>query len=339
MAVTAGLQVTYEPATERLATAGYGLEKYPCYGGVNPYDLGELFEDPGSRSRLVERVVSAHPDVVTTVTAPHFYVAGLDTAHLNVALAEETWLSQHKPVRAVVTIANKVAKSYAAVIAGEYADAGIRAVELRLSPLGGDDEGLAKLREAFAVLDAFRAAGLHVTLRQSGTIGHLAVALGHADDYSVGVGMLEQVNHSSVVWRQKQPPKPREDDDTGGGPTAGVYLGGLEATTRRKTAAQLLENTSIRTRIGCRIDACGESIRGPLVDVRTHYLHSRASAMAEMLRVPAPWRATAQLERLKGAIDLRRRVNQHYLSPEVNELKLRTLRSLVDDVEAQRQAS
>lgn len=81
-ATAAGVWVTYEPATERLATDGFGLEKYACYTG-RPYHVGDLFASPSQRSALVETVIHAHPGVTTVVSAPHFYVDHLDTAHLN----------------------------------------------------------------------------------------------------------------------------------------------------------------------------------------------------------------------------------------------------------------
>jgi hypothetical protein len=93
------------------------------------------------------------------------------------------------------------------------------------------------------------------------------------------------------------------------------------------------------TTLGCRTGACGESIRGPLVDVRGHYVHSRADAMAAMLETPSAWRATAELDRLRSSLDLRRLVNQRYVGGEVQELRLRSMHSLIDSIETQRQAS
>ena len=55
------------------------------------------------------------------------------------------------------------------------------------------DEGVRKVRSAFAVLQAFSDAGLTVTAGLSGNIGQVALALGHAGHYSVGIGMRERV--------------------------------------------------------------------------------------------------------------------------------------------------
>jgi hypothetical protein len=190
-----------------------------------------------------------------------------------------------------------------------------------------------------AIVDAFKAAGLQVVLGYSGNIGQTAVALGHAAHYSVGVGLREQVNHSGTITRQKEPPK---ESSTGGGhfgAVAGIYLPGPAATVGRKAGKALLENTDIRTRIGCRIGGCGKSVAGPAADPREHYLHARAGEMAAMLARPAPWRASMEKDRLGRALELRELINGKYLGGDVRPLGTRTLRSLIDDIDVERAES
>lgn len=170
-------------------------------------------------------------------------------------------------------------------LAAEYAGAGIRAIETRFSPLGGDDEGIRKIRTTFGELDQFREHGMTVTLGLSGNIGRAALAMGHADAYSVGLGMLEKVNHAQTMARYRKAPDP--DKDQGGGAAGGIYLPRLGATVSAKAARQLLSHTDIRTRVGCRIGGCRSSVTGPLDNRRAHYLHSRASEVADMLTRPA----------------------------------------------------
>lgn len=141
--------------------------------------------------------------------------------------------------------------------------AGITRLELRLTPVGGDDESLRKIRSVFAICAAFTAAGIEVTLGASGNIGHAAVALGHAAHYSVGVGLLEQVDDKAAINRQAAPPKPVEDKKQNRGAIAGIYLPGLMGVVGRQHGAVLLANTDIRTKIGCRLDSCGTNIKGP----------------------------------------------------------------------------
>lgn len=119
-------------------------------------------------------------------------------------------------------------------LASEYAGAGITIIEVRFSPLGGDDEGIRKIRRVFTVLDEFREHGMNVTLGLSGTIGRAALALGHADAYSVGVGMMEKVNHAQTVARYRQAPDP--DKEQGGGAAAGIYLPGWGQGVRQGCA-------------------------------------------------------------------------------------------------------
>lgn len=335
-AVDAGLDVYWEPAAERLAEAGFGLHKFPLWNG-QPYGIDSLSANQAARAALVDLTIEKHPALVTHVTAPHFYVTDERTAHLNVDLAERTRLAvgEDKPTRAVITVSTTALSRLGLDLAAEYARAGISNVEIRFSPFGGDDEGIRKIRTAFGVLDQFREHDLTVTLGQSGNIGRAALAMGHADAYSVGLGMLEKVNHSQTMARYRKAPDP--DKDQGGGAAGGIYLSRLGATVRAKAARQLLSHTDIRTRVGCRIGSCRNSVTGPLDDRRAHYLHSRSNEVAEMLRRPAPWRGAMEVDRLNEAIGLRERVNEHYLSDDVHKLGTRTLRSLIDEIEHEQQ--
>ncbi len=335
-AVDAGLDVYWEPAAERLAEAGFGLDKFPLWNG-QPYGIDSLSANQAARAALVDLTIEKHPAPVTHVTAPHFYVTDERTAHLNVDLAERTRLAvgEDKLTRAVITVSTTALSRLGLDLAAEYARAGISNVEIRFSPFGGDDEGIRKIRTAFGVLDQFREHDLTVTLGQSGNIGRAALAMGHVDAYSVGLGMLEKVDHSRTMARYRKAPDP--DKDQGGGAAGGIYLSRLGATVPAKAARQLLSHTDIRTRVGCRIGSCRNSVTGPLDDRRAHYLHSRSNEVAEMLRRPAPWRGAMEVDRLNEAIGLRERVNEHYLSDDVHKLGTRTLRSLIDEIEHEQQ--
>ena len=81
-----------------------------------------------------------------------------------------------------------------------------------------------------------------VTLGLSGNIGRDAVAMGHADAYSVGLGMLEKVNHAQTMARLRKEPDP--DKEQGGGAAGGIYLSRLGATVSAKAARQLLNHTA-----------------------------------------------------------------------------------------------
>jgi hypothetical protein len=334
-AIEARVHVYWEPAAERLAAPGFDLDKLPLWAG-QPYDIDHLSHDLAARAALVGLTIEKHPALATHVTAPHFYVTTERTARLNVDLAERTRLvlGHDKPTRAVVTVATTSINRLGIDLAAEYAGAGIQDIEIRFSPLGTDDEGIRKIRTVFTVLDQFREHGMTVTLGLSGNIGRAALALGHADAYSVGLGMLEKVNHSQIMARYRKAPDPEKG---GGGAPGGIYLPRLSATVPAKAARQLLSHTDIRTRVGCRIGTCRNSVTGPLDNRRAHYLHSRSSEVAETLRRPAPWRGAMEIDRLNEAIALRERVNNHYLSDEVHKLGTRTLRSLIDEIEHEQQ--
>jgi len=335
-AVEAGLRVYWEPAAERLADVGFGLDKLPLWTG-QPYDIDDLAEDQAARAALVGLTVEKHPALVTHITAPHFYVTDERTARLNVDLAERTRLAvgKDKPTRAVITVSTTALGRLGIDLAAEYAGAGISDVEIRFSPLGGDDEGIRKIRTAFGVLDQFRERDLSVALGLSGNIGRAAVAMGHADAYSVGLGMLEKVNHAQTMARYRKEPDP--DKKQSGGAAGGIYLSPLGATLSAKAARQLLSHTDIRTRVGCRIGSCRNSVTGPLDNRWAHYLHSRSNEMAETLRRPPQWRGAMEIDRLTEAIALRERVNEHYLSDDVHKLHTRTMRSLIDEIQHEQQ--
>lgn len=337
VATTTGAQVYFDPATERLTTPGFELPEAPYFNGA-PYDADHLAADPVARARLVARVLEGHPAEVSAVTPPHFLVHDARSANLNIVLAADTLNSTDKPVRATVLLSRRYGTRAAAELALQYAQAGIRQVELRITPLGGDEESLAKIKSVFAIADAFTNLGLSVTLGLSGNIGQAAVALGHTEHYSVGIGMLERVDHAGAINRQTSPPKPSPEGEEGQGPRgalAGIYLPGAAATVSRKAGAALLGHTDIRLRLGCRLDDCGRSVAGPAQDPRAHYLHARAHEMDQVLRQPPRWRATREIDRLRRAVELRELINQRYRLPDVPELKTRTLRSLIDDIQGE----
>ncbi|HUU96292.1 MAG TPA: hypothetical protein VM487_11175 [Phycisphaerae bacterium] len=59
-AIDAGLQVYWEPAVERLAEEGFGLDKFPLWTG-QPYNIDNLSADQAARAALVGLTVEKHP--------------------------------------------------------------------------------------------------------------------------------------------------------------------------------------------------------------------------------------------------------------------------------------
>ncbi|MDP9027618.1 MAG: hypothetical protein M3N46_08665 [Actinomycetota bacterium] len=335
VAVAAGIKVLYDPRTERLEHDGLTLNGLPGYTGT-PYDLNALAANLSSRQVLAEMILQAHPDVVTEVTPPYFYARDERGGQLNLALAEATQLLTDKPVRPVLLLKARFDKALAMNLAQEYVRAGFREIDLRFTPLGGENDSIAKIRSVFAIADSFRVAGLRVVLGRSGNIGQAAFALGHVDGYSMGLGQMEHVNHSTDISRQKRPPKLDENGKKKGGVWQGVYLPGIAATVSVKRARQLLGHSDVRTRLGCRIDACANSLLGPLTDYRSHYLHSRVADVNRLLDSPPAWRAKLETDRLRRAVELRELVNSNYRAATEPMLQTRTLTSLLDGIEEER---
>lgn len=337
-----GVDVLYDPRTERLAYPDPAdrTSHLPGYTGA-PYDLAVLAARPDLRERLAHQVLDAHPDEVTITTPPSFYIVDQHSASLNLALAEEFALASQKPTRPRVLISSRLPLFVASELAAEYVRVGITEIDLRMSPMSGESEGIRKIRHVFKVADIFRNAGLRVVLGNSGNLGQVAFALGHVDAYSVGIGENEHVNHATKLGTQVKPQKVKLDGEgkKKGGVWEGIYLPGLAYTVSRKVGVALLGHSDIRTRIGCRIDACATSISGPLRDYKTHYLHSRSVEMSNLLGKPAAWRATAEIDRLQRALELRQLVNDNYRPASQPVLKTRTLSSLLEDLHEERRTA
>lgn len=333
---SAGVAVHFDPATERMTHPGFTVPGAPyCTGRL--HDPARLVHETDARARLVAAVLSAHPDTVTAITPPHYLVHDERSANLNLVLADDAVrASTTVPVRAVLLMTRTYGIKAAAQLAAQYAQVGVRDLELRLTPVGGEEESLAKVRSVFTIATAFTAAGLRVSLGHSGNIGHAAVALGHVEHYSVGVGLLEHVDHAGTLSSQTAPPRLAPAEGKDGGPRgalAGIYLPGLAATLPRAAGRALLSHTDTRLKVGCRTGTCATSVAGPAQDVRGHYLHARAAEMDQTLAQPSRWRATREIDRLRRAVQLREMINERYRMDGVPVLRTRTLRSLVDDIQ------
>lgn len=175
------------------------------------------------------------------------------------------------------------------------------------------------------------AVGMIVTLGHSGNIGQTALALGHVEAFSVGIGMGERVDHASAIGRPVRP-APDDGDAVHFGAQARVYLPDPAVLVDRRHAQVLLANREIRGRISCRLGNCGDDIAGPAADPREHYLHSRSEQVAQLLGRPSAWRLTMELDRLQRALDLREIINRAHLPDGAHPLKTRTLRSLLEDI-------
>jgi hypothetical protein len=154
-----------------------------------------------------------------------------------VDLARRTLVASPLGLRAVLMASREylVKGDTAKRLAACYAAAGIESVDLRLSPLGGEDESVRKVRSALEIVRVFRDGGLQVHLGYQGHLGQTALALGLVEGFSVGVGMREQINHASAIARQAHP---RDDDELAGvnrGALAGVHLSEAAATIPRGT--------------------------------------------------------------------------------------------------------
>lgn len=339
----AGIDVLYDPRTERMADIDPDgqLSGLSAYGGAQ-LDIDQLASNSQLRDDLVHRVLEAHPVQTTIVTPPGFFIDSERTARLAVDLAEATRLASDARIRPVLFLSSRLPIATQTTLAQELVSAGIRDVDLRVSPFSGENDSVRKIRQAFQTVDRFRDAGLDIVLGHSGNIGQVAVALGHAAGYSVGIGQNEHVDFKSTLRRQVNPPKKKLDEHgkaIGGGSWEGIYLPGLAVTVSRRVGEALLDHSDIRTRIGCRIDGCATALKGPLNDSRLHYLHARAAEMEILQSRPQQWRAKIETDRLTRALELRTLVNEKYRADGEPVLKTRTLMSLLDGIREEQEAA
>jgi hypothetical protein len=263
------------------------------------------------------------------------------SAQLNLDLVAETLGSGDAEVRAILLARrDRLAQpGVAAELAKRYADTGVTALDLRLSPLGANNDGSRKVRTAFEIIDTFNAEGISVNLGLQGNLGQTALALGIVGGFSVGIGVRESIDHGSAIAAQQ---KPRSKSDKFFGAQPGIWLHGAEVVVPRRVAQALFADPGIRSRLACSIGACGASVGGPLADARTHYIHSRTAEVVTMLSRPTRWRVSHEEARLVRAIDMRAIVNGHLPSKidqtPVHPVKTRLLEVLVAEIAWRQQA-
>jgi hypothetical protein len=323
----AGVTVRLDLLMERLTNPGfdYGPLPFTPEGGINKR---KLRTSRAERSRLIDAALEFQQQVASEPVAPHVFLADERDHDLMLAFAEETLHVVGSSDVRVVVAANRdrlgVAEGEPArELAEHLATFGVSNVELRLSPTGDPDMSLSKLRSVFNVIEAFEENIDKVVLGYQGIIGPVAIALGLTDGFSVGVGLREKYDYSSL--RQ-----PRSGGANSFGPQPGVYLPSAGSTVTKRMAAALYKDPSIRSRLRCPYQCCKGDIEGPARDPRTHYLHSRTGQLTEMLDKPMAWRARMEQSRLQGALDTAAIINDGHVPEASHPIKTRTLRSLIE---------
>lgn len=246
-------------------------------------------------------------------------------------MTAQHYAASNKPIRAVLAGSRPflVAQSNLRRALSAFAKVGVNHVDIRISPLGGDDEGPAKVRAVFGALAGVSDIEIGRTLGFQGLLGHAAVALGLVDDYSVGVGYWESFNHAAVISRQRAT---HNRGKPARAAVPGVYFPSLAATVPRQIGRQLLSNVDVRSRLACRIDSCAADIGLAAADPRPHYLHSRTTEVGELLRFPPAWRPNAEKEKLDKAARFRRLINEQLLPAAATPLGTRTLETLAKEL-------
>lgn len=325
------VDVLVDPMTDRLVAPGYRTKDLN-YADRYPLDL-KLLRRFSQQADLVERVLDYQSEAATMLIPPYFYADSSDVVDLNIVLAslgEEKARSSGVGVRPVLAVSRVLLADldYAKKIAFEYVARGVRGIELRLSPLGDENDGPLKIGSALAIVDVFHRAGLSTVLGLTAVVGQSAFALGLVESYSTGIGYREQTNYVSSLARQR---RPAVQGKGGFGPTAGVYLPTAEITISKKLADELYRDTAIRSRLVCNLGNCERDIRGAVVDARPHYLHAKARLAEETLARPVRWRPAQEVSRLTRALEFRENMNRNFL--ETSPLKTNAAKALISEIE------
>ncbi|MBP6136723.1 hypothetical protein [Candidatus Neomicrothrix sp.] len=270
-----GLDVLWDPATWRLATQGFVAEHCDYATGA-ALGVEALILDKLAQRRLVHQVCQAHSPAVTRFIPPYVQITERQHAILNRDMACMTQSVARVAVRPVVILNSQAQISLVDDIAADYAAAGLDYIELRVSPLGGEQVGPQKIHDVRAMLRTFRRRGVKVVLGMSGSIGHTLTALGETDGYSVGVGMLESFDAAARLNRQSKEYDTPSEASSGAQP--GVYLEPLGQTMPKKAALKFLgPDAPTRVSFRCTHACCRDTINGPLLDPKKHYLHTRSA--------------------------------------------------------------
>lgn len=325
-AKAAGVGVIIETLTDRLAYEGYktgGLEY-----AEECRNAGEGLMTLGPRASFVERVIQTQLDsgVATTLVAPHFYAEDEEGLKRNLDLAQlaVSGYGDEYPIRAVCAVSRRLIANPNTVreLAQRYSRTLVSVVELRLSPLGSAHEGAQKVKSVFDILRGFGEFGVPIVLGFQGIIGQTAYALGLVDAFSSGVGDRDSYDYKGAI-RTQMTPRPK---DKSGGRMQRILLPGAGVQVPTKLAKQLYRETGVRTRLVCRIGSCRDSIDGPMLHPKKHFMHTRTEAITEIDRLPSGWRATHARDELQGQIEICNAINRSLRG--VRPLPVRTLESL-----------
>jgi len=327
LARSVGVEVVVELHTERLAFEGFEVDHLD-YVDHLPLNPAELVEE-SARTEFVKRVVAVQDPYATQITAPSFHADSRELLSLNLRLADATATAadQNRPIRAVLsTTRSLLVEQGPSIVGARYRAAGVGVIDLRISPLGGDDEGPAKIRSVLQLAETIRGSGLHVTLGHQGVIGPVALALDAVDSFSVGVGQREQYNFRGLIASQRRSASgDRGEEEDRRGPISGIRLPALDLTAPRGLGRALIADRGIRSRLGIVAD----TIEAPAGDPRPAYLqnrHHQVAALADLQN--GRWRAVREVERIARAIELRQLVNSAHLPDGFRPLKIRTLSSM-----------
>jgi hypothetical protein len=332
-AIDADIEVLIDLQTEKSVVPDGPLTTVPYLDHDVPFDV-ERLSKLAARSALVEAVADRqHALGASVVVPPHFYVSDEESLELWTDLNMLTASHIRDSVRIQPVIAGQL--RFLASIEGRQQlirglrQVGSRSGELRLSPLGGGNDGPRKISHVFSLLDDLRASSIGARVAWIGGIGHSVFAIGLASDFVTGIGYRERFNFRSSVSSKTQktgaePLKPF-------GAQSGVYLPSAGVTVPRKSARALYDHRTLKGKLVCSLGRCADGHDGPARFPREHFVHSMAGFVETVNALPSAWRGQNEVDRLERAVGLVEFINDCAIDG-VRLLPSRTLRCLLTSV-------
>ena len=297
---TAGLEVILDPRSVELSTIG-GIQRS---GVIDlPWSSGEV-DTPESmteirRNQVATSLVEAALEMsASAILAPTHFLDSFPSPwfEIDLSLAERIrfHLDRDRAGRRVriyyplvsglrtlisESVRDRVRDGLRRLVVGRTIDA----IWLRMHAFGTTSSGPLSLTRYIRTARSFHQLGVPVIAERTGTVGIPLMALGCV------TGIESSITHGDrcdVKSLQRPPQK-----GGGGGLAPRVYLSQIGAFLKRESAAEFLNNRSIRNWFTCQETCCARGTVDMLRDPRRHFIVTRSAEVSQLEAVPHEVRA------------------------------------------------
>lgn len=342
-----GLGLTIDPFTPALQYEGDGAKSFQALPYVRPDAVVPTdLQSMTAREQFVDEVVTHQLGVgATSVVAPYFYVATTDDPWWNVNLAlvdaTRTWMDHHRVrFQLIAPLAGGAVRlgttsgirDHISQFARHAVLANAASIWLMLSPLGKGDESYDKLLGVVEAIEAIRGHGLQVSVARAGRYGPALVAAG-ANGFDAGIGSGDSLNVTATA-------RSRRRSGSGGGGSARVFIQSLGTSVERRHLDAVFHDQIGRGLLTCEQPTCCPDPDTMLREWRGHTVRTRASAVMDLLNIPAPGRLGFMADRLGAQLSTITHTNRLLAAArtdtQLHDRGPRELRNVLDHLDTQR---